>query len=127
MANKSPNTNKIIELARLKSHETEKKVFNAIKAMIKNKEKINYNSVSIKSNVSKSFLYKNSSIRGKIDMLRGEQLKLEKVTNHKPNTSDKSKDVIIETLKGKIENLIKENESLKEALASKYNNFYNNL
>src|SRR5699024_11800013 len=87
--------------------------------MIKEKKVINYNTVSKESKISKSFLYKNDGIRKKIDMLRNEQSKLKSVVNHKPNTSDKSKDIIIESLKFKIEQLEKENKDLKEALASK--------
>lgn len=127
MSNKSPNTAKIVELAKQKSLDTEKKVFSTIKSMIKNKKVINYNTVSQESMVSKSFLYKNTSIRNKIDMLRNEQGNLKNVVNHKPNTSDKSKDTIIESLKLKIERLEKENKDLKEALAVNYNEFYKNL
>src|SRR5699024_138026 len=166
---KKPNTSKIIALAKQKSYDTEKKVFETIKKMIKEKKVINYNTVSKESKISKSFLYKNDGIRKKIDMLRNkqtklkrinnikkkkikkknkisktilnkkdgnqkkidilknEQSKLKSVVNHKPNTSDKSKDIIIESLKFKIERLVKENKDLKEALASKYNDFYKNL
>lgn len=127
LSNKNPNTSKIIELAKQKSLDTEKKVFSTIKSMIKNKKVINYNTVSQESLVSKSFLYKNEGIRKKIDMLRNEQVNLKKVVNHKPNTSDKSKDVIIESLKFKIEGLEKENKELREALAAKYSEFYKDL
>ncbi|WP_322742900.1 DUF6262 family protein, partial [Priestia megaterium] len=62
MSNKNPDTSKIVELARQKSLDTEKKVFSTIKSMIKNKKVINYNTVSEESNVSKSFLYNNKSL-----------------------------------------------------------------
>lgn len=127
MSNKSPNTSKIVELAKKKSLDTEKNVFSIIKNMLKNKRVINYNTVSQEGKVSKSFLYNNESIRKKIDMLRNEQVTLKKVVNHKPNTSEKSKDVIIESLKFKIERLEKENKELKESLAIKYSEFYKNL
>ncbi|MBD8025577.1 transposase [Ureibacillus sp. Re31] len=127
MSNKNPSTTRIVELAKQKSFNTEKKVLDTIKSMIKNKKVINYNTVAKESTVSKSFLYKNTSIRKKIDMIRNEQADLKNVTNHKGNTSDKSKDVIIESLKFKIERLEKEKQELKDALAAKYNDFYNNL
>ncbi|MGG0570063.1 DUF6262 family protein [Priestia flexa] len=127
MSNKNPNTSKIVELARQKSLDTEKRVFSTIKSLIKNKRVINYNTVSQESNVSKSFLYNNEGIRKKIDMLRNEQANLKKVINHRPNTSEKSKDVIIESLKFKIEHLEKENKELKEALKAKYSEFYKSL
>ncbi|MBN8253257.1 DUF6262 family protein [Priestia flexa] len=127
MSNKNPNTSKIVELAKQKSLDTEKKVFSIIKSMMKNKKVINYNTVSLESNVSKSFLYNNEGLRKKIDMLRNEQTKLKKVINHKPNTSEKSKDVIIESLKFKIESLERENKELKDALIAKYGDFYKSL
>ncbi len=127
VSNKNPNTTKIIELAKEKSLDAEKKVFSTIKTMMKNKKVINYNTISQESMVSKSFLYKNDGIRKKIDMLRNEQGNLKNVVNHKPNTSDKSKDVIIESLKIKIERLEKENKELKASLATKYSAFYKDL
>lgn len=127
MSNKNPNTSKIVELAKQKSLDTEKQVFFTIKNMLKNKKVINFNSVSKESMVSKSFLYKNIGIREKIDMLRNEQKNLKNVVSHKPNTSAKSKDVIIESLKSKIARLENENNELKDALAVKYNEFYRNL
>jgi len=127
MSNKKPNTSKIIELAKQKSKDAEKQVFSTIKSMIKNKKAINFNTVSKESMVSKSFLYKNTGIRNKIDMLRNEQGNLKNVINHKSNTSEKSKDIIIESLKFKIEHLEKENKELKEALETKYSEFYKNL
>src|SRR5699024_469597 len=117
MSNKKPNTSKIIELAKQKSKEAEKQViytikskiknkkiklkkkknkedkkqiFYTIKSIIKNKKAINFNTVSKESMVSKSFLYKNTGIRNKIDMLRNEQGNLKNVINHKSNTSEKS-------------------------------------
>src|SRR5690625_1298763 len=120
MSNKKPNTSKIIELAKQKSKDAEKQVFSTIKSMIKNRKAINFNTVSKESMVSKSFLYKNTGIRNKIDMLRNEQGNLKNVINHKSNTSEKSKDIIIESLKFKIEHLEKENKELKEALETKY-------
>ncbi|MBU8754119.1 DUF6262 family protein [Priestia megaterium] len=127
MSNKNPNTSKIVELAKQKSLDTEKKVLSTIKNMIKSKQVINYNTVSQESKVSKSFLYNNEGLRKKIDMVRNEQANLKKVINHKPNTSEKSKDVIIESLKFKIESLEKENKELKKTLAAKYSEFYENL
>src|SRR5699024_7764244 len=113
-------TSEIIALAKKKSLDKENIVFNTIKKMIKEKIIINFNTVSIESGVSKSFLYKNQGIRNKIDILRREQSTLKNIINHKPNTSDKSKDTIIESLKNKIERLERENKDLKDALSKKY-------
>lgn len=127
MANKEPNTSEIIALAKKKSLDKENIVFNTIKKMIKEKIIINFNTVSIESGVSKSFLYNNNGIRNKIDMIRNEQSGLKNIINHKPNTSDKSKDIIIETLKNKIQRLEKENKDLKDALSKNYLEFYNDI
>jgi len=83
--------------------------------------------MSRESTVSKSYLYKNTGIRKKIDILRKEQNGLKNVVSHKPRTSDKSKDTIIESLKFKIEKLENENEELKNTLEAKYIDFYDNL
>lgn len=127
MANKNPDTTKIVELAQTKTSITEKKVLETIKAMLKQKKTINFNSVSYESKVSKSFLYKNTGIRNKINLLRTEQQGLNNKAHYKPNTSDKSKDVIIEALKNKILKLEKENKALKESLTIKYSEFYDGI
>src|SRR5699024_3082040 len=98
-----------------------------MKKMLKEKKVINYNTVSKESKISNSFIYKNDGSRKKIDMLRNEQSKLKSVHNHKANTSDKSKDIRIKYIKLKIEQLVNEYKDQKEALASKYNDFYKNL
>lgn len=127
MSNKNPNTSRIVELAKEKTLETEKKVFSTIKKMFKDKKVINYNTVARESSVSKSFLYKNESIKKKISLLRNEQSNLIDKKNYKPNTSEKSKDVIIESLKYKIEKLEKENKELKKAMVVNYKDYYENL
>src|SRR5699024_4630488 len=110
-----------------KNKDNKKKLYSKIKSMNKNKKKIKINNVIKESIVSKTFIYKNTGIRNKIDMLRNKQGNLKNVINHKSNTSEKSKDIIIESLKFKIEHLEKENKELKEALETKYSEFYKNL
>jgi hypothetical protein len=127
MPNNNPNTSEIVRLAREKSEMTEKKVFSILKSMIKEKKVINFNTVAKEANVSKSYIYKNESVRNKINLLRNEQSNLRSINNHKSNTSDKSKDVIIESLKFKIERLEKENIELKQALSAKYEDFFEKL
>src|SRR5699024_12378957 len=85
MSNNKPNTTNIIEMAKQKSKDAEEQVFSTIKSMNKNKKAINFNTVSKESMVSKSFLYKNTGIRNKIDMLRNEHGTLNNVINPKSN------------------------------------------
>lgn len=101
--------------------------------MIKEGQKINFNSVSEKAQVSKAYLYREPLIRKTIEDLRQQQEGLHDLKTLK-NTSDPSKDVIIETLKNKI-NLLKhknkllesENEHLKTQLKKDLGKVYENL
>lgn len=125
----SNKTDKIIEIAKKKSEETENKVVKVIKEMVKNEEKINFYSVYQKAGVSKSFVYNNPTIRELIEKYRSNPIK-------NKQTQD-TKDVIIETqrkrikelekqlknsvdYKTKYEKLLKENKELKKQLETAY-------
>lgn len=54
----------------MKTEKTIQKVEEAIKRMIKKQMKINFNSVSTESGVSKAFLYRNSELRDRNETLR---------------------------------------------------------
>lgn len=105
-----------------------------IQLMIKEGQKINFNSVSEKALVSKAYLYREPLIRKTIEDLRQQQEGLHDLKALKRNTSDASKDVIIETLKNKI-NLLKhknkllesENEHLKIQIKKELGKVYENL
>ena len=77
MANQNPNTEPLLRSIEEKKQKTKQKVESTIREMIKQKEKINFNSVSVKSGVSKPFLYKYSDIRSRIETLRKQEEKLE--------------------------------------------------
>lgn len=64
------NTTAIIQLSKEKSEKTRIKVENTISEMTLKKEKINFNSVAQKANVSKSWLYKKKDIRTRVETLR---------------------------------------------------------
>ncbi|MES5893552.1 DUF6262 family protein [Bacillus cereus group sp. RP43] len=81
-----------------------------IQLMIKEGQKINFNSVSEKALVSKAYLYREPLIRKTIEELLQQQ---EGIHDFK-KTSDASKDVIIKTLKNKI-NLSKHRNKLLES------------
>ena len=79
-------------------------------------EKINFNSVSNLSGVSKTFLYNNVEIKKRIEELRDK--KIERVIKQrlKYDKTDKSKDMIIMAKDKKIKELQNENRKLKEQL-----------
>ena len=94
--------------------ETAQKVNDAIQRLIKVKAKINFNSVSMESGVSKSYLYKNADLRIRIDALRKQQEGLPSPGQLKHEMSDNSKDVLIAAIREKIKRLEEENRHLRQ-------------
>ncbi|OOQ91901.1 DUF6262 family protein [Bacillus cereus] len=134
MANKTPNTKGLLNYASEKKKKTQKRVDELIKIMIKERKKINFNSVSEKAIVSKAYLYRDPIIRKKIEELRQQQEGIHNLSKVKRNTSDASKDVIIETLKNKVNQLNQkvhvleiENQKLKMQLKKDLGEIYENL
>jgi len=87
----------IIQLSKEKSEKTRIRVEKTISEMALKKEKINFNSVAQKANVSKSWLYKQKDIRTRIETLRGMQISGLNPPN--PSKSVRSEEVLIKTLK----------------------------
>lgn len=124
----------LLNYASKKKKKTQYRVTKVIQLMIKEGQKINFNSVSEKALVSKAYLYREPLIRKTIEDLRQQQEGLHDLKALKRNTSDASKDVIIETLKNKI-NLLKhknkllesENEHLKIQIKKELGKVYENL
>ncbi|KEF37991.1 hypothetical protein M670_02748 [Schinkia azotoformans MEV2011] len=127
MANQNPNTEPLLQSIEEKKQKTKQKVESTIREMIKQKEKINFNSVSVKSGVSKPFLYKYSEIRSRIETLRKQEEKLDSPNQVKRNMTDSSKDVVIESLRKKVKHLEEENKKLKEQLKVDWAAIYNEL
>ncbi|WIY62137.1 DUF6262 family protein [Bacillus arachidis] len=134
MANKTPNTKGLLNYASEKKKKTQKRVDEIIKMMIKERKKINFNSVSEKAIVSKAYLYRDPIIRKKIEELRQQQEGIHNLSKVKRNTSDASKDVIIETLKNRINRLNEkiyllesENQKLKMQIKKDLGKVYENL
>lgn len=121
------NTEGIKEYARNKTKEALKKVDKAIRELSLSEQKINFNSVSNISGVSKTFLYKNDEIKQRIEELRDKQY--EKVMNQKIkyDKTDKSKDIIIIAKDKKIRELEYENKRLKEQLEILRGKLYENM
>lgn len=79
-------------------------MFVALKKLIKQQGKINFNSVAEATGVTKAFLYRKQQIRERIETLRQQQSGLSSSKQVKRNTSDKSKAVIIASLRERIKN-----------------------
>ncbi len=127
MSNENPNTEGIIKHAKLKTEKTIQKVEEAIKKMIKKQVKINFNSVSAESGVSKAFLYRNTELRDRIETLRKQQEGLPSIKQAKRNMSDASKDVIIASLRKRIKDLEKENKEIKEQMKIQFGKIYEGI
>ncbi|MCI3986025.1 DUF6262 family protein [Bacillus vallismortis] len=93
---------------------TRQKVEQTIKRMIKNQQKINFNSVSELAGVSKTYLYNNSDLKKRIEYLRKQQEGVPDVKQVKRNVSDKSKDIIIAALRKRVKELEEECKELRE-------------
>lgn len=98
---------------KIKTDIAKAKVDEAIKALATNGTRINFNTVSKESGVSKNFLYKNNSIKQRIEELRNQQINHEINQRAKFDKTSKSKDVIIQAKDKKIAKLEEENTQLK--------------
>ncbi|PHG04748.1 transposase [Bacillus toyonensis] len=110
--NHKRNTDGVLKHAMNKSKETSTRVENAIKKAVKERARINFNSIATSANVSKSYLYNNKDFRVRIETLRSQQNEVKNVKSIKHNTSEQSKDIIIEALRHKVKELEKENKRL---------------
>lgn len=102
--------------AQEKTRKTLEKVDKAIRKLSLNDKKVNFNSISQESGVSKSFLYKSQEIRARIEELREKQVNKEINQRAKYNKTSKSKDIIIAAKDKKIKELEQENKNLKDQL-----------
>jgi predicted Zn-dependent protease len=121
------NTDGLISHAHLKSRNTAEKVDTAIQRLIKNKEKINFNSVSGESGVSKAYLYTHPDIRDRIETLRKQQEGLPSPKQVKREMTDASKDVVIAAKNKRIKELEEENRLLKQELQKVRGKMYDSL
>jgi Family of unknown function (DUF6262) len=112
-----PNTEGLKAHAQRKKETTLKKVDDAIQRLIKSKGRINFNSISMESGVSKAYLYNHSDVRERIETLRRQQEGLSP-TQVKREMTDASKDVLIASKNKRIKVLEEENKRLKTELAN---------
>ena len=92
------------------------KALGAIAELKMKKESVNFNSVHIKSGLSKNYLYKNEEIKAAILKERGEEQARAKAWHNKYDKTSKSKDVIIATKDKYIAKLVNENQQLRKEL-----------
>lgn len=118
------NTEGLKQYSINRSQEAIKKVDQAITILIKNKQTINFNSVSSVANVTKAYLYSNLEIRERIEALRNQQ---KQKGNSKPSSmkvTDKSKDTLLAAKDKRIKELELENRRLKEELKNALGKIY---
>ncbi|MGJ5681531.1 DUF6262 family protein [Staphylococcus equorum] len=106
------NINGVLNHAKEKSKKTSESVEQALKTAIREKLKINFNSIASLANVSKSYLYNNKEFRLRIETLREQQMGIRSPNFVRHKTSDDSKDTIIEALTHKMRALESENSKL---------------
>ncbi|WP_017416631.1 DUF6262 family protein [Clostridium tunisiense] len=110
------STKGLKEYAKNKSKITLEKVDKVIRELSLTEQKINFNSVSQLSGVSKTFLYNNKDIKKRIEELRDKQVNKTMNQRAKYDKTSKSKDVIILAKDKRIKQLEDENKKLKEQL-----------
>ncbi|MPM29325.1 hypothetical protein SDC9_75865 [bioreactor metagenome] len=110
------STKGLKEYAKHKSEITLEKVDKAIRELSLTEQKINFNSVSQLSGVSKTYLYYNEEVKNRIEELRQKQLSKTMNQRAKYDKTSKSKDIIILAKDKKIKELEQENRKLKEQL-----------
>lgn len=113
-----PNTEGLKAYAQNKKDAALKKVDAAIQKLIREKGRINFNSVSMESGVSKAYLYNHSDVRDRIETLRRQQEGLPSPKQVKREMTDASKDVLIADKNKRIKTLEDENKRLKAELAT---------
>ena len=121
------NTNGLVNYAHRRSQKTAEKVDEAIQRLIKNKGKVNFNSVSEESGVSKAYLYTHPEIRERIETLRKQQEGLPSPKQVKREMTDTSKDVVIAAKNKRIKELEEENRLLKQELQKLRGKLYDSL
>lgn len=110
------NTKGLKEYAKQRSKMALEKVDKAIRELSLTEQKINFNSVSQLSGVSKTFLYNNEEVKKRIEDIRDKQVNKTMNQRAKYDKTSKSKDIIIMAKDKKIKELEEENKKLKEQL-----------
>lgn len=110
-----------MRLAKLKTKHTRENVDKIISKLSLEGKTINFNTVAKEANVSKSWLYKESDIRQRIESLRNRQ---KTYSASKSKKSSRSEEVLIKTLKTRIKELEGENIKLRDQIQKLYGDLY---
>ncbi|MEH6980064.1 MULTISPECIES: DUF6262 family protein [Bacillus] len=106
---------------------THQKVDEAIKRLIRANERINFNSVSNESGVTKATLYNNVDIRERIEKLRQQQSQVPTPKQAKREMNESNKGALIASLQRKNKKLEDENKQLRDQLKVAYADVYKKL
>lgn len=87
-----------------------------IEQLLFHKEAVNFNSVHVKSGLSKSYLYQTPEIRERIEKCRQKEKAVKVAWHEKYDKTSKSKDVIIAAKDKRITKLEEENNNLKKRI-----------
>lgn len=101
---------------RKRSDEAQAKALKAIKELQANREPVNFNTVHLKSGVSKNYLYTNETVRKEIESQRSMEASKAGAWHKKYDRTSKSKDVLIEAKDKRIARLEEENHRLRQEL-----------
>jgi hypothetical protein len=99
-----------------RKEESRKKAKLAIKVLEEEGKTVNFNSVHVRSGISKSFLYDDEEIRNLIGKHRMQKVEREIAWHKKYDKTSDSKDVIIEAKDKRIKKLEEENAKLKQEI-----------
>ena len=112
MQNKTRNTDSIRAYSKKKTEDTIEKANQAIDSLLSLNSKVNFNSVSVKSGITKSFLYNNKEISERIENIRLEQRNGRVYVNY--NCEDR-----LNELEEIVKKLVKEIDIIKKQIAMK--------
>lgn len=110
------NTSGLKEYALNKKEGTVKRVDSALQKLIMGQNPINFNSISIEANVSKTYLYTHDEIRKRIKELRIRQTESFSQKKIKKEMTESSKDNLLLAKNKKIKELSEEVKKLKQQL-----------
>ena len=121
------NTEGLKKHAHKKSLFAREKVDNAIQRLLKGQGTINFNTISIEANVTKSYLYNNKEIKARIKKLREQQGGSIKNQTFKINMTESSKDILIASKNKRLKLLEEENQLLKDQLMNLRGKIYDSF
>jgi hypothetical protein len=98
---------------RARSEDAKTRAIETIRQMQIEKMPVNFNSVHIRSGLSKNYLYNEPEIRRCIEETRKNEVETKQIFHEKYDKTSKSKDVIIEAMKNRMAKLEEENRKLR--------------